>query len=82
MTTGLAAMLTPDFIKALAPLIGQELMGIPRIWGPDKSRVIVGTNVGLVNTLMNVIAGTIRIGDSTVVAAGSVVLPGSSLRNK
>lgn len=75
--TGLEAMLTPDFIKALAPLIGQELMGIPRVWGPDKSRVIVGTNVSLVNTLMNVIAGTIRIGDNAFFGHNVSLLTGT-----
>jgi acetyltransferase-like isoleucine patch superfamily enzyme len=43
----------------------------------DKRRVIIGKNVSIMNTLFNVISGTISIGDHTIFTHNCMILTGT-----
>ncbi|HGF2963651.1 acyltransferase [Burkholderia multivorans] len=51
--------------ERLAPMLAQRLATTPVLFGGDWSRVEIGENVHLVNTLLNVSSGRISIGEQT-----------------
>lgn len=70
-----------DIFRALG---GQRILGClaarlartPIIWG-DNSRLTIGSNVKLVNTLINLASGRVTIGDDVLFGHGCMVITGS-----
>ncbi|WP_186209422.1 acyltransferase [Burkholderia gladioli] len=56
---------TVQWAERLAPLLAERLATTPVLFGGDWSRVEIGENVHLVNTLLNVSSGRISIGAQT-----------------
>ena len=54
-----------------------RLASTPTLFGGDWTKVFVGRNVKLVNTLLNVTSGTITIGDDTFFGHGVSLLTGT-----
>lgn len=63
--------------RQLAPLIAQELVRIPTFYGGAPDRVVCGEGVKLNNTLFNLNAGMVHIGDHTFFGHDVSVITGS-----
>lgn len=62
-----------EFVRNLA----HNLSATPVVWGGDWSRVEVGSDVNLVNSLLNVTSGKIVIGDRTFFGHNVSLLTGT-----
>ncbi|TPG46420.1 acyltransferase [Roseomonas nepalensis] len=60
----------------LAPHIVQKLANTPSVWG-DKTRLYIGVNVHLVNTLFNLSSGDIYLGDNVFFGHNVCLLTGT-----
>ena len=71
--------LTPDeqdwFVERLAPLISQKMIFVPTYLG-ERSKVHVGSQVSLVNTMFDVTSGEVFIGDFVFFGANACVITG------
>lgn len=68
--------LTEEQINAITGRVRVALLTTPNCWG-DPSRIKVGQNVTLVNTLFNTSGGSITIGDDTFFGHNVCLLTGS-----
>ncbi|WP_162175215.1 acyltransferase [Nitratireductor aquibiodomus] len=66
-------LVSDEFIHKLA----HSLSNTPVVWGGDWSRVDVGSEVNLVNSLLNVTSGRIVIGDRTFFGHNVSLLTGT-----
>jgi acetyltransferase-like isoleucine patch superfamily enzyme len=67
---------TKALAKRLTPLISQELTLTPTIWGPP-TRLHLGKDVVLINTLFNLSSGDVHIGDFVFFGHNVSVLTGT-----
>lgn len=65
-----------EIAKELAPIVMNMVRNQPTYWG-DESRVHVGKEVNLVNTLFNVVCGDVYIGDYAFFGHNVCVLTGT-----
>ena len=62
--------------RRLGPAMADVLRGTPTYWG-DPRRVTLGRNVGLVNTLFNLVSGTVTVGDDVFFGHNVAILTGT-----
>src|SRR4051794_29098815 len=65
-----------EIANELTPIIMNRIITQPTYWG-DKSRVYVGKEVSLVNTLFNAACGNIYVGDYAFFGHNVCVLTGT-----
>lgn len=65
-----------ELARLLAPMMARHLLTTPKIFG-DPARLRVGENVSLVNTMFNLISGTVTIEDHAFFGHDVSVLTGT-----